>query len=115
MRRDGTRNPNTPYTHDRSDLRSPHRSGPSGQLEDHARTVHARWISSEPLIHPRLIFETNLRMTLYPPAEVELIDITSGRPVRRNVLLLFTTRQGNPFTDRTWSREGIKWRDATGW
>jgi integrase len=46
---------------------------------------------------------------------VELVDTTNGHPVRRSVPLLFTTRQGNPFTDRTWSREWIKWRTAAGW
>jgi hypothetical protein len=51
---------------------------------------------------------------LYPPAEVDLIDVTSGHPRARSVPLLFTTRHGNPFTDRTWSREWIKWRDAAG-
>jgi integrase len=52
---------------------------------------------------------------LYPPVEVEMVDTTSGHPVRRSVPLLFTTRQGNPFTDRTWSREWAKWREAAGW
>jgi hypothetical protein len=41
----------------------------------------------------------------YPPVEVEMLDLTSGRPVRRKVPLLFTTTFGNPFTDRTWSGE----------
>jgi integrase len=31
----------------------------------------------------------------YPPAEIELVDITSGDPVRRPVRLLFTTTHGN--------------------
>jgi integrase len=52
---------------------------------------------------------------LYPPVEVEMIDITSGEPVRRLVPLLITTRQGNPLTDRTWSRERVGWRDAARW
>lgn len=51
----------------------------------------------------------------FPPVEVELIDITPGEPVRRMVPLLFTTTHGNPFTDRTWSREWAGWRDAAGW
>ena len=38
-----------------------------------------------------------------------------GRPVRRTVPLLFTTVHGNPFTDRTWSAEWVKWRRAAGW
>ncbi|WP_243422701.1 hypothetical protein [Micromonospora globispora] len=45
---------------------------------------------------------------------VELVDMTSGDPVQRSVPLLFTTRRGNPFTDRTWSREWADWRDAAG-
>ncbi|WP_432833531.1 tyrosine-type recombinase/integrase [Dactylosporangium sp. CA-092794] len=51
----------------------------------------------------------------FPPVEVELMDITAGRPVRRPVALLTTTRQGNPINDKTWSREWIKWRTAAGW
>ncbi|MFC7547164.1 tyrosine-type recombinase/integrase [Plantactinospora sp. GCM10030261] len=51
----------------------------------------------------------------FPPAEVEMVDILSGEPVRRSVPLLFTTTHGNPFTDRTWSREWVGWRDAAGW
>lgn len=51
----------------------------------------------------------------FPPVDVELIDITSGEPVRRSVPLPFTTAHGNPFTDRTWSREWARWRDAAGW
>ncbi|MEV4278675.1 tyrosine-type recombinase/integrase [Actinoplanes xinjiangensis] len=46
---------------------------------------------------------------------VEMIDTTSGRPIRRRVPLMFTTVFGNPFTDRTWSAEWIKWRRAAGW
>jgi integrase len=33
----------------------------------------------------------------------------------RRARLLFTTTHGNSFTDRTWSREWTKWRDAAGW
>ena len=44
-----------------------------------------------------------------------MVDTTSGRPARRTVPLLFTTTRGNPFTDRTWSREWAKWRDNAGW
>ncbi|MFE9651553.1 tyrosine-type recombinase/integrase [Micromonospora sp. NPDC006431] len=51
----------------------------------------------------------------FPPVPVELVDVTSGDPVRRSVPLLFTTRRGNPFTDRTWSREWADWRDTAGW
>ncbi|MEO3780380.1 tyrosine-type recombinase/integrase [Micromonospora sp. B11E3] len=51
----------------------------------------------------------------FPPVSVELVDITSGDPVRRSVPLLFTTTRGNPFTDRTWSREWADWREAAGW
>ena len=51
----------------------------------------------------------------YPPVEVEMVDITSGSPVRRRVPLLFTTTFGNPFTDRTWSGEWVKWREKAGW
>ena len=51
----------------------------------------------------------------FPPVEMELIDTTSGEPVRRVVPLLFTTTRGNPFTDRVWSREWAGWRDAAGW
>jgi integrase len=51
----------------------------------------------------------------FPPVDVELVDITSGDPVRRPARLMFTTTRGNPFTDRTWSREWVGWRDAAGW
>jgi integrase len=51
----------------------------------------------------------------FPPVETALVDITSGVPVRRTARLLFTTTRGNPFTDRTWSREWAHWRDAAGW
>lgn len=51
----------------------------------------------------------------FPPTPVEMVDITSGRPIRREVPLMFTTVFGNPFTDRTWSAEWIKWRRAAGW
>lgn len=51
----------------------------------------------------------------FPPTQVPLVDITSGDPVRRTVPLMFTTTHGNPFTDRTWSREWAGWRDAAGW
>jgi integrase len=51
----------------------------------------------------------------FPSGEIELIDITSGEPVERTASLLFTTRHGNPFTDRTWSREWAKWRYQAGW
>ncbi|UAB96696.1 tyrosine-type recombinase/integrase [Dactylosporangium vinaceum] len=34
-----------------------------------------------------------------------MLDITSGKPRQRTVSLLFTTRHGNPITDRIWWRE----------
>ncbi|MET8353469.1 site-specific integrase [Micromonospora sp. NPDC005206] len=61
----------------------------------------------------REALETHVRD--FPPVEVEMVDITSGDPVRRSVPLLFTTTRGNPFTDRTWSNEWVKWRDKAGW
>jgi site-specific recombinase XerD len=42
-------------------------------------------------------------------------DITSGLQFRRRAPLLFRTTHGNPFTDRTWSAEWIKWRERAGW
>ena len=51
----------------------------------------------------------------FPPVEVEMPDTTTGRPFRRQVPLLFTTTHGNPFTDRTWSAEWVKWRERAGW
>lgn len=51
----------------------------------------------------------------FPPVEVELPDITSGRLVRRAVPLLFTTTHGNPINDKIWSREWARWRAAAGW
>jgi integrase len=51
----------------------------------------------------------------YPAVEVEMLDLTPGRPIRRRVPLLFTTVHGNPFTDRTWSAEWVKWRRLAGW
>ncbi|MBM2616867.1 tyrosine-type recombinase/integrase [Actinoplanes sp. LDG1-06] len=51
----------------------------------------------------------------FPPVEVEMLDLTAGRPVRRRVPLLVTTTHGNPFTDRTWSGEWVKWRRLAGW
>ncbi|MFG1657913.1 tyrosine-type recombinase/integrase [Micromonospora chersina] len=51
----------------------------------------------------------------YPPTEVDVVDVTSGNPVRRRVPLLFTTTHRNPFTDRTWSAEWVKWREKAGW
>jgi integrase len=51
----------------------------------------------------------------YPPREVEVLDRTGRLPVRRRVPLLFTTVHGNPFTDRTWSGEWVKWRTKAGW
>jgi integrase len=50
-----------------------------------------------------------------PPVGIELLDLTTSRPVRRRVQLLFTTTRGNPFTDKTWSNEWVKWREAAGW
>lgn len=54
-------------------------------------------------------------VTRFPPVGVNLVDTTSGEPVPRVVPLLFTTSFGNPFTDRTWSREWARWREAAGW
>ncbi|MER7005226.1 site-specific integrase [Dactylosporangium sp. NPDC000555] len=51
----------------------------------------------------------------FPSVEIELPDITSGELVRRKAPLLFTSRHGNPLTDRIWSREWGKWREAAGW
>jgi integrase len=51
----------------------------------------------------------------FPPKAVELVDITTGEPVKRSVPLLFTTTHGNPINDKTWSREWVGWRDAAGW
>lgn len=51
----------------------------------------------------------------YPPVEVDMLDLTSGRPVRRSVPLLITTTHKNPFTDKTWSSEWVKWRRLAGW
>jgi integrase len=44
-----------------------------------------------------------------------MVDDLGERPVTRVVPLMFTTTHGNPFTDRVWSREWAKWRDAAGW
>lgn len=51
----------------------------------------------------------------FPPSYIDVVDITSGDLVRRQVPLLFTTTRGNPINDKTWSREWVKWRDAAGW
>ncbi|RZU50998.1 site-specific recombinase XerD [Krasilnikovia cinnamomea] len=51
----------------------------------------------------------------WPPVEIELPDITTGREIARTARLIFTTVHGNPFTDRTWSAEWIKWRRKAGW
>ncbi|WP_412738162.1 tyrosine-type recombinase/integrase [Krasilnikovia sp. MM14-A1259] len=51
----------------------------------------------------------------FPPTEFELVDLTGPEPRRRLVPLLFTTTRGNPFTDKTWSKEWCKWRDKAGW
>lgn len=51
----------------------------------------------------------------FPPKEFHVVDIISGEPVKRTAQLLFHTTRGNPFTDRTWSREWVKWRTAAGW
>ncbi|GAA1028757.1 hypothetical protein GCM10009557_14960 [Virgisporangium ochraceum] len=54
-------------------------------------------------------------VSLFPPLEIELPDLTSGEPVHRTAQLMISTTRGNPFTDRTWSREWAGWRDAAGW
>ena len=51
----------------------------------------------------------------HPPVETEMPDISSGKAIRRPVRLIFTTRFGNPFTDRTWSDLWVRWRDRAGW
>jgi integrase len=51
----------------------------------------------------------------FPPVGVEVLDETSGTRVRRSVPLLFTTTYGNPFSDRAWSTQWIKWRERAGW
>jgi integrase len=51
----------------------------------------------------------------FPPVGIDLVDVTSGVPIRRMVPLLFTTTHGNPINDKTWAREWAKWRQAAGW
>jgi integrase len=51
----------------------------------------------------------------FPPVNIELVDTTGADPITRVAPLLFTTTRGNPFTDRTWSNEWVKWRDQAGW
>ncbi len=68
-------------------------------------------VDLDPLIGERL----TEHVRRFAPLDVELVDTTSGLPVRRQALLLFATTRGNPFTDRTWSREWAKWRQAAGW
>lgn len=50
----------------------------------------------------------------FPPVKVELVDITSGRPERRIVPLLFT-EDGKPISNQGWSRMWTRWRTAAGW
>ena len=51
----------------------------------------------------------------FPPVAIEMLDNTSGRPVRRNVPLLVITTHDTPFRDRTWSDEWIRCRGAARW
>jgi integrase len=57
----------------------------------------------------------------YPPAVVDLVDITAGTPdpgkapKRRPVALLFTDEQGRPIHDQRWSAMWQQWRKAAGW
>lgn len=57
----------------------------------------------------------------YPPATVELPDITAGtpdpgkRPTRRPVPLLFTDDQHRPIHNQRWSDMWQHWRRAAGW
>jgi integrase len=51
----------------------------------------------------------------FAPARVELVDLTSGRPTRRVVPLLFTDRHGRPISDQRWSEMWAVWRAAAAW
>ncbi len=57
----------------------------------------------------------------FPPASVELVDITRGTPdpgkpaVRRVVRLLFTDESGRPIHDQAWAKLWRVWREAAGW
>ncbi|WP_082772603.1 site-specific integrase [Actinoplanes sp. TFC3] len=57
----------------------------------------------------------------FPPAAVELPDITRGTPdpgkpaTRRLVELLFTDEFGRPIHDQAWSKLWAQWRAAAGW
>jgi integrase len=68
-------------------------------------------VDLDPLVSERL----SHHVRIFPPIEIEMLDRTGPAPVRRRVPLLFTTVHGNPFTDRTWSGEWIKWRRKAGW
>ncbi len=69
--------------------------------------------------HVAAVFAEHVRK--YPPASVELPDITAGTPDsgkdprRRLVPLLFTDDQGRPIHDQRWSDLWRTWRRAAGW
>ncbi len=68
-------------------------------------------VDLDPVVRDRLA----RHVRAHPPVGVEMLDQTGVVPVHRTVPLLFTTARGNPFTDRTWSAEWIKWRTRAGW
>jgi integrase len=51
----------------------------------------------------------------FPPVGVEIVDLTSGRPERRTVPLMFTNERGGPISDKRWSEMWARWRAAAGW
>lgn len=51
----------------------------------------------------------------FPPVEIEVVDTTSGDPVKRTVALLFTNDRGGAITDKRWAEMWSKWRTAAGW
>jgi integrase len=68
-------------------------------------------VDLDPIVADRLA----RHIRAHPPVGVEMLDQTGVVPGRRAVPLLFTTVRGNPFTDRTWSAQWIKWRTKAGW
>ncbi|MCZ7425896.1 site-specific integrase [Micromonospora sp. WMMA1949] len=69
--------------------------------------------------HVAAVFAQHVRT--YPPALVELPDITAGtpdpgrEPERRSVPLLFTDELGRPIHDQRWSKMWRGWCRAAGW
>ncbi|WP_433688130.1 tyrosine-type recombinase/integrase [Micromonospora carbonacea] len=69
--------------------------------------------------HVALVLAEHIRK--YPPALVDLPDITTGTPdpgkqaMRRAVPLLFTDDEGKPIHDQRWSELWGGWRKAAGW